>query len=85
MRSYVFVLGTGRHLLLPCCRSVRVAETLTVNSPRALRMNLVLSFETSENNHLATQCDNTDGPNRQSKSNRLRSLVWRSVWSQTMH
>jgi hypothetical protein len=69
--------------MLPFCRSVRVAETLVVNSHRALRMKLALSFEMSETNHPATQRDNTDGLNRQSKCNTVRSL-WRSVRSQTM-
>ena len=55
-----------RDLLLPFCRSESVAETLTVNSPRALRKKLVLSFETSETNHPATQRENTGGLNRQS-------------------
>jgi hypothetical protein len=78
VKSAVFVLSTDE---IYCCR---FAETLAVNSHRTLRMKLALSFEMSEINHPATQRDNTDGLNRQSKCNRVRSLLWRSVRSQTM-
>jgi hypothetical protein len=86
MRSSGFVLSTGE---VYCCR-LQVpmgcgGRPWLLNSPTALRMKLVLSFETSETNHLATQRDNTDGLYRQSKCKKVQSLVWKSVRSQMMH